>query len=522
MSLPWSRVRPLTMAIVTTANSPSRIAGTSKRGPEVPLRVEADRRCAVTARYYRTCNYTVQQLITLATVLLRVAGSGVRHYYYNMSMTTSHPAAIPMILAHAGIHAHGAGHILRLGPLLPLALVACIAGLSRGLPWRGAVRGAAAIALGAAGLLHLALFPEHLHEGSVAGLFFLASAAAELLVAVLLVSRPGPLVTRSVVGIVVVLLVVYVAARLIQLPFTSGREGVDAIGLVTKAVEIFGAGLAVIGDRPQLPRVPSPTMVSAMALGLVAFASHPLFGEGPALLHAALSIGTATIGAMALGGRSSSRLAVAVTDGAVLALLLRGPWAVTALAAPAVAELLRAAARRAQVRVASPAGLALVLCLVLPQLDGRLEVLHVGHPSETLAALVVFLLAGILGVAVWHRGQLPVVVGFVVAHLGGQALRLLADRTSFEAVEIPATSLGLLLVATVLLADADLRGAREVLVVVGVASGVLDVILRDRAVPYAPIVAIVVVSTLVGAWEAWRGPQPRAPEQHDLLRPPQP
>ena len=343
-------------------------------------------------------------------------------------------SAIPMILAHAGIHAHGAGHILRLGPLLPLALVACIAGLSRGLPWRGAVRGAAAIALGAAGLLHLALFPEHLHEGSVAGLFFLASAAAELLVAVLLVSRPGPLVTRSVVGIVVVLLVVYVAARLIQLPFTSGREGVDAIGLVTKAVEIFGAGLAVIGDRPQLPRVPSPTMVSAMALGLVAFASHPLFGEGPALLHAALSIGTATIGAMALGGRSSSRLAVAVTDGAVLALLLRGPWAVTALAAPAVAELLRAAARRAQVRVASPAGLALVLCLVLPQLDGRLEVLHVGHPSETLAALVVFLLAGILGVAVWHRGQLPVVVGFVVAHLGGQALRLLADRTSFEAV----------------------------------------------------------------------------------------
>jgi len=336
------------------------------------------------------------------------------------------------------------------------------------------------------------------------------------------VSRPGPLVTRSVVGIVVVLLVVYVAARLIQLPFTSGREGVDAIGLVTKAVEIFGAGLAVIGDRPQLPRVPSPTMVSAMALGLVAFASHPLFGEGPALLHAALSIGTATIGAMALGGRSSSRLAVAVTDGAVLALLLRGPWAVTALAAPAVAELLRAAARRAQVRVASPAGLALVLCLVLPQLDGRLEVLHVGHPSETLAALVVFLLAGILGVAVWHRGQLPVVVGFVVAHLGGQALRLLADRTSFEAVEIPATSLGLLLVATVLLADADLRGAREVLVVVGVASGVLDVILRDRAVPYAPIVAIVVVSTLAGAWEAWRGPQPMAPEQHDLLRPSQP
>src|SRR6266851_2223942 len=180
-----------------------------------------------------------------------------------------------MILAHVeSVHARGAGQILRLGPLLPLGLVAVVAGFSRGLEWRSTARRASAIALLAAGLLHLALFPEHLDEGLVIGLFFLASTVAEVLPAVLLVFRPSAAITRIVVAV-------------------------------------------------------------------------------------------ATAVAMALGDRSPGRLAVAVTDGAVLAFLARGPWWATALALPAVAELLRTAARRTDVRIITPVGVTLLLGLEL-------------------------------------------------------------------------------------------------------------------------------------------------------------
>jgi len=197
---------------------------------------------------------------------------------------------------------------------------------------------------------------------------------------------------------------------------------------------------------------------------------------------------------------------VAVADGAVLAFLARGPWWATALVLPAAAELLRTAARRTGMRIITPVGVTLLLGLEFRPFSERLEVLHVGHASDPLGAMTLFLLTVVLSVAVWRRGQLPLAMGFLAAHLGGQALRLLAGRTSFEAVEIPAASLGLLLLAAVVLADPNLRAPWPLLAAIGVAAGTLDVILRDRGVAYAPVVAIVGVTILVGAWHAAFGP----------------
>jgi len=403
--------------------------------------------------------------------------------------------AARLILAHVeSVHAKGAGQVLRLGPLLPLALVVLVALFSRGLAWRRVVRHAAATALVAVGVLHLALFPDHLREGLVVGLFFLAAAVAQVAVGIAVAFRPSPAVTRLVLGVNGALVAVYVAARFIRLPFTGGPEDVDGIGLVTKAIEILAIVLVLIADRPVL-RWPRPTSNALVAgtLAVVAVTAQPLFDEGPSPLHAAVAIATASIVAMIIGERSSSHLAVAIVDGAGLALLARGPTIATAVVLPALAELIRAAARWVELRTATPAAWALVLGLTIPQFHGRLEVLHVGHPSEPIAALVVFLVTIMVAVAVWQRGQLALTAAFVVTHLTGQAMRVLADRTSFEAVEIPAASLGLLLMAAVLLADVDLRASWRLLAGIGVASGGLDVVLRDRAVAYAPVVAIATV-----------------------------
>jgi hypothetical protein len=90
-------------------------------------------------------------------------------------------------------------------------------------------------------------------------------------------------------------------------------------------------------------------------------------------------------------------------------------------------------------------------------------------------------------------GRLPVVAGFFAAHLGLQGLRLLAGQTSLEAVEVPAASLGLFLLATVVLADPDLTPARAVpAALVGVLAGGLDVALRALGTPYAPLLAVTI------------------------------
>jgi hypothetical protein len=120
-----------------------------------------------------------------------------------------------------------------------------------------------------------------------------------------------------------------------------------------------------------------------------------------------------------------------------------------------------------------------------------MELLHVSHAGDTSAWLAAFLAAAALGLAVWRSDRLPVVVGFFAAHLGFQALRLLAGQTSIEAVEIPGTSLGLFLVATVVLADPQRTPARALpAVLVGALAGGIDVTLRALGMPYAPLLAV--------------------------------
>ena len=140
----------------------------------------------------------------------------------------------------------------------------------------------------------------------------------------------------------------------------------------------------------------------------------------------------------------------------------------------------------------------------MPSLGFRSETLHAGHAGEPIAALVVFVAAGVLACSCWRWRGLSAVAGFYAAHLGGQMLRVWSGRTSVEAAEIPATSLGLFLL--VLASFADAAGQRRMAgVCVGLLAGAVDVALRDAGFAYPAFAALALTIACFGIGGELRG-----------------
>ncbi len=404
-----------------------------------------------------------------------------------------------VVLAHveAGVHGGAAAELLRLGPLLALLLVAAWAWLARtgtAAAPRRLLGAGAAVALGAAGGIHLALVGQHARESLAAGVFFAAAGVVELLLAVAVWRVPGS--RRAALGAAILvggLLVLYGVSRLADVPALGGQEAVDALGLVTKLLELAGAVLAAAaaaGWSP--PPIPPGLVVGATTLA-VALAARGLFGLG-AEPWTVVAVVAVTVGvSLAAWARDGEDLGVAAADGAVLALLLRADGLAPYLLAGLVAGLLRVAAGRWSRSPLAPVATAALVVLVVPAFDARMEILHVGHAGDTVAWMAMFLAAAAVTMGVWRSGRLAVVAGFFAAHLGLQALRLLAGQTSVEAVEIPAASLGLFLLATVVLADPRYTpGSVVPAVLVGALAGGIDVVLRALGMPYAPLLAVAI------------------------------
>jgi hypothetical protein len=111
--------------------------------------------------------------------------------------------------------------------------------------------------LAVAGGLHLAALPSHLNASTVAGAFFAVTAAAQLLGAVLVVTRPSARTIHAVVAGNVVVLVLWATSRTTGLP-TGGELGAqEPFGLLdgmAAAAEILvvAAGLAIMLRAPKL------------------------------------------------------------------------------------------------------------------------------------------------------------------------------------------------------------------------------------------------------------------------------
>ena len=404
-----------------------------------------------------------------------------------------------VVLAHveAGLHGGAAAELLRLGPLLALLLVAAWAWLARtgtAEPRRRPLGAGAAVALGVAGGIHLTLVGQHARESLAAGVFFAAAGILELLLAVAVWRVPGS--RRAALGAAILvggLLVLYGVSRLADVPALGGQEAVDALGLVTKLLELAGAVLAAAAAGVWSPRAIPPGLVVGATTLAVALAARGLFGLGaePWTVVAVVAV-TVAVG-LAAGTRDWECLGVAAADGAVLALLLRADGLAPYLVAGLVAGLLRVAAWRSARSPLAPVAVAALVVLVVPAFDARVEILHVGHAGETAAWMAMFLAASALALGAWRWGRLPVVAGFFAAHLGLQAVRLLAGQTSVEAVEIPAASLGLFLLATVVLADPQRTPSSAVpAALVGALAGGIDVALRALGMPYAPLLAVAI------------------------------
>lgn len=426
-----------------------------------------------------------------------------------------------MILAHVEpTHGESLAVLVRLGPLLPLAFVAAWAALSwaRYADRSTSVATAAALALGAAGAIHLALAPEHFEESAAAGAFFVAAGLVQFALAGLVVGRRGG--RAALFGLLVVsgvLIAVYAASRAFSLPGLE-RESVDGVGLLTKLLEMVGATLAVaaVTGRPRRLGVDGAMAVAGITLA-TAVVARPVFGIGPRPLALAAAAAGA-LGMATLVGASRATLVRAAADASLVSLLLRAEGLAPFLLGGAVAVLTRHIGRRLPVPVLAPLAVAVLAALSLPGTEGRLEILHVSHPGEPWVALVAVLLATGFALAIRPTGGLPAAVAFLAAHLAFQSFRLLAGRTSLEAVEVPGASLGLFLVAVVVMADPDITAGRlRPSISAGLLAGALDVILRDHGVPYPTLlgvalgVAVVGVIELVGSRARRREPQAETP-----------
>lgn len=126
---------------------------------------------------------------------------------------------------------------------------------------------AAASLLATAGGLHLAAFPGHLSESTVAGAFFAVTAAAQLLGAVLVATRPCSRTYRAVMAGNVGVLTLWLMSRTTGLPI-GGELGVsEPFGLLdgfAAAAEL----LFIVAGAAALVRRAAPSSRSPGALRL--------------------------------------------------------------------------------------------------------------------------------------------------------------------------------------------------------------------------------------------------------------
>jgi hypothetical protein len=125
----------------------------------------------------------------------------------------------------------------------------------------------AAVFLAVAAGIHLAVVRPHLQEWLPAGLFFIALAAGQAGLAVLLVRRPGPLTVLAAIWSSLAVVTVYVWSRTSGLPFAPVEHGGHGAGdsQIGHAVGGHGNGVPVYPGAPS--RAESVGGVDLVALG---------------------------------------------------------------------------------------------------------------------------------------------------------------------------------------------------------------------------------------------------------------
>lgn len=123
--------------------------------------------------------------------------------------------------------------------------------------------------------IHAGLTPDHVRENVAAGVGFAASAVALAVLAVVLSRNPSRFSIDATIAVLGGLIVAYVLAVTTGIPvLVPEPEPVDALALLTKAVEIIGLGVAVSIRGAFLPRFrPIPVALVALVVAFSAVAA---------------------------------------------------------------------------------------------------------------------------------------------------------------------------------------------------------------------------------------------------------
>jgi hypothetical protein len=164
-----------------------------------------------------------------------------------------------------------------------------IGALEDSLPWM-----LAGIAGVVAGGIHLAFAPGHFSESNGQGLFFITLGTLQVGWAFWHLGRPSYGAWLAGIAIAVGSILIYVAALLIETPFSDGPEPFDYAGLFTKIIEGTTILLLTVplarGDAPKGVR-PAPIVAALLAALVGAAGAGAALGVGYGAEAVAPSLG---------------------------------------------------------------------------------------------------------------------------------------------------------------------------------------------------------------------------------------
>jgi hypothetical protein len=164
-----------------------------------------------------------------------------------------------------------------------------IGALEDSVPWM--LAGIAGIV---AGGIHLAFAPGHFSEASGQGLFFMMLGTLQVGWGFWHLGRPSYWAWLAGIPIAIGSILVYVAALLIETPFSEGPEPFDYAGLFTKLVEgatVVFLVLPLVRGNALKPLRPAPIVASLLAILIGVAGAGAALGVGFAVEAVAPSLG---------------------------------------------------------------------------------------------------------------------------------------------------------------------------------------------------------------------------------------
>ncbi len=412
------------------------------------------------------------------------------------------------VLSGDDVHGGVAG-LLRLGPILPVMLAGAVAALQRVRPVLSTRRAACVVASATAGAIHVGLVPSHFARSPAVGVLFVVAGAAQLVLATGVgVSPHRWWWPRVFVLTAVASPVTYVGSRTTVLPVFGRPERLDALGVITTTLTVLAALCWFSTGRVSSWIAEDRVAAGAVIMG--ALLAPVVFGLDASLANTAIVvvIGSALA---TFGGVGRRRMCWVVADAAVLALLVRGPVRGFLLIGAAVGIAHAFKADRV-FRWLPTNALALVVTLSIRPLDLRLNLLHVGHPSDVGGAVGLFVLAGLVSVAAVARHR----IGGIVAAYGALTIvelgRVWQGATGSGSIEVFGTSLTLFVLVATALLDNDPAAGDSVGVLQGAAVGLAVGGSLAIGVAYPTPSGVLAGGVAAAIAMAWRG-RPRRAER---------